>query len=104
MDYNKVFEFFKEQYKIDLSDTEYYIFELVGRNGFYNPIEDVVFVDCHINMINRELTFVHELTHRMIHINSIETNDEEEYCKQVVLEYVKYEFNEEAVTLLKDII
>ena len=99
---NTIMKFFMDTYNLDLSDSKIYYLELIGRKGFYNYEEDMIVVDSNINSIDRELTLVHELTHRMVYLLGLITKDEEAYCKEVTLDYVRQEFNEVAVTLLKD--
>jgi Zn-dependent peptidase ImmA (M78 family) len=97
-----IFKFFMNKYNLDLSTTKIYIIDLVGKNGAYDYIEDEVYIDHTLNAITRELTLVHELTHKIVYVLELDVIDEEAYCKEVTLEYVKQEFNEVAVTLVKN--
>lgn len=97
-----IFKFFMHKYNVDLSKTKIYTIDLIGRNGCYDYIEDEVYIDPSLNSITRELALVHELTHKIVHLLKLAVIDEEAYCKEVTLEYAKQEFNEVAVTLIKN--
>ncbi len=100
--YNSIYAFFKDRFNVDLSNTEYYYTTLSGRAGFYNPVIDTVFLDDSKNPITRELTLVHELTHRLVYLLSYLVDDEEEFCKGVTREYVKEAFGEQGLLLLHE--
>lgn len=104
----QIYDFFISNYNVDLSDTKVYYISLVDRAGFYDTCEDIIVINSDYNSITRELTLIHELTHRMIAIiSNISISDidtEESYCKYVTLLYVEKVFGKEAVSLVKDLI
>lgn len=101
-----ILQFFNNTYNQDLSDTRIFFLQLDGKAGVYNPLDDEVYINREYNSISRELTIIHEYTHRMIALNNIQVplTEEEEFCRYVTLEYVKQVFGEEGLTLVKGLI
>ena len=101
-----ILQFFNINYGQDLSNTKVFFISLNNKAGAYNNMDDEVYINSDYNSITRELTIVHELTHRMIALNDIQVSltEEEEFCKYVTLEYVKEFFGEKAVKLVKGLI
>lgn len=102
----KINQFFIDMFGEDLSDTKVFFISLTGRAGYYDPDDDVVYINSDYNTLTRELTLVHEYTHRMVLIKGwcISIDLEEEYCKHVTLLYVEQVFGAEAIELVKDLV
>lgn len=103
---NKINEFFINTFNQDLSDTKVFFISLNNKAGVYNNIDDEVYINSDYNSITRELTIVHEYTHRMIALNDIQVSltEEEDFCKYVTLEYIRQFFGEEAIALVQELI
>lgn len=101
----EIFNFFISEYHVDLRDTKIFFISL-NQAGYYNVNDDYIAINSNNNNITRELTIIHELTHRMITLNNwiIPIDIEEEYCKYVTLLYVEKTFGKNAVNLVKDLI
>ena len=98
-----IYKFFNDMFNMDMSDSAYYWNdELVDRVGTYDYVDDVIYINPSLNSIARELTLVHELTHRLCYMLSLYTVDEEAYCKQVTTDYVEQVFGIQGLTLLGD--
>lgn len=103
---NKINEFFINTFNQDLSDTKVFFISLNNKAGVYNNIDDEVYINSDYNSITKELTIVHEYTHRMIALNDIQVSltEEEDFCKYVTLEYIRQFFGEEAIALVQELI
>lgn len=103
---NKVIQYLSNRYSRDLSNTKVFFIALEGRAGYYDTYNKEVYINTNNNGLTKELTLVHELTHRIIDLNNWEMpiEKEEKYCKFVTIQYVRHMFGEDAVELVKDLV